>query len=339
MRRLLTRRKLALGAGALIALVALFALIGALRGGTSSRSAQSHTRATASAQGTAQAGPAMLAPAGGQTSGSGAQAGADTSASTLAYLQAHYLVRSGSLSIEVAKGQVAAAAGRVSAITQGLAGYVVSEQYFSSGSSPTPLPEPATAGAPLIVLPPGGPYAQVTVRVPVDSFETAAAEFGRLGKVDTISTQTEDVTAQYVDLSARLAHYRAVQQRLLTFLARTTSVGQALAVQQRIDATELTVEQLTGELKALRQTVVYGTITVTISERPLTTVAHGTTGSFPSAFLRSLRLIWSGARATFVALGAALPFVVLIALLWLAASRFIARRRRGGQQSAAGVER
>jgi hypothetical protein len=347
MRRLLTRRGLTLLAAGLVGLIALFAVVGALHSaGQAPLTASPGHLVAGSAENFSSAGSGLAASApdatpassaasvpGATFSPAGVQAAAVASGSTLASVQAHYLVRTGSLAITVAKGHVAAVASRVGTITEGLGGYVVSDQY--SSSTATPLPEPASAGGSGIMLPPNGPYAVVTVRSPASSFATAVAEFSRLGKIESISTQTEDVTAQYVDLGARLAHYRAVQARLLTFLARTTSVGQALAVQQQMDATELTVEQLTGELKALRQTVVYATLTVAISEQPLAAVAHHNTSSFPSAFLRSLRLIGSGAQASFVGLGAAAPFVVLAALVGVAASLLVRRRRREHSQNAA----
>ncbi|MGO8684495.1 MAG: DUF4349 domain-containing protein [Thermoleophilia bacterium] len=249
MRRLLTRRRLILLAAGLVGLIALFAAVGTLRsaGHTPVAASPGHLIAD-STENFSGAGYGLATPAPDATPASGGaampgvtlspagvQAAAAASDSTLASVQAHYLVRTGSLAITVAKGHVAAVASRVGAIAEGLAGYVVSDQYSSSAA--TPVPEPAIAGGSGIVLPPNGPYAAVTVRVPVGAFATAVAEFSRLGKIESISTQTEDVTAQYVDLGARLAHYRAVQARLLTFLAQTTSVGQALAVQQQMDAT------------------------------------------------------------------------------------------------------
>ncbi len=241
-----------------------------------------------------------------------------------------YLVRTGTLDLVVAKGQVAQTAGRVAGITQGFGGYVVSSE-VSSGGSVVPLQT-----TPPVPLPSGGPYAVATVRIPAASYDQAIADFSRLGRVQDLSTSAQDVTGQYVDLSARLAHYQAVEQRLLVFLARTTTVGQALAVQQSIDATQLTVEELTGELKALRETVVFSTLTVGISEKPTCPpVVAG--GSFPRAFLRSLSLIWVGARDALAGLGAALPFLALAALLGYAALLIVrrARRARGGQASGA----
>ena len=100
------------------------------------------------------------------------------------------------------------------------------------------------------------------MRVPEQFFETAIKRFSKLGDVQSVSTSSEDVTSQYVDLQARLRHYRAVERRLVGFLQETTTVNQMLAVQDRIDQVQLTIEELTAQLKSLRETTTYGTLSV-----------------------------------------------------------------------------
>ena len=62
-----------------------------------------------------------------------------------------------------------------------------------------------------------------------------------------MTTSSEDVTSQYVDRQARLRHYRAVERRLVGFLQETTTVNQMLAVQDRIDQVQLTIEELSAQ--------------------------------------------------------------------------------------------
>ena len=65
------------------------------------------------------------------------------------------------------------------------------------------------------------PTPSLVVRVPEQYFDTAIKRFSRLGEVQSVSTSSEDVTSQYVDLQARLHHYRAVERRLVALpLAR-----------------------------------------------------------------------------------------------------------------------
>ena len=317
MRRILTKKRVLIATGCLAALVVALAIVGALREGAGHPS--SRASGSSAAHGIAAA-PALLAPK--SQAGASAQSSSVPSFTAATDSQAgRYLVRSGTLDLTVAKGEVPATAARVGALATGLGGYVVSSELSTSGS-----PLPYASSTPLIPTE-GGPYADDVVAVPAASFEQAISAFSALGHLQDLSTQTQDVTGQYVDLAARLAHYQAVEQRLLSFLARTTSVGEALAVQERIDSTELTVEELTSELKALRTTVVYSTLTVTIQQKAAKPVAVAA-DSFPRAFVHSLALVWTGAQAALVGLGAALPFAALTALLGWAALLGVRRTRR-----------
>ena len=114
------------------------------------------------------------------------------------------------------------------------------------------------------------PYASLVVRVPEELFETAIKRFSRLGDVQSVSTSSEDVTSQYVDVQARLRHFRAVERRLVGFLQETTTVNQMLAVQDRIDQVQLTIEELTAQLKSLRESTSFSTISVYLSEKDAT---------------------------------------------------------------------
>ena len=199
------------------------------------------------------------------------------------------------MTLYVAKGQVPSAAGKITVLTDALRGYVL-QSYVMSGVDGQK------------------PSATITVRVPAQNFQEAIRRIGQLGEVKALQTGAEDVTGQYVDLKARLTHYRAVERRLLTFLANATSINQALAIQQRIDNTQLTVEELAGQVKAMREQITYGTLSVSITEKPGKTVAPATKHqTFLAAFVHSVTLLGSAARALFVALGAAIPFLALIA--------------------------
>jgi hypothetical protein len=222
-----------------------------------------------------------------------------------------FLVRTGEMSMTVAPGKVPEAAARIVGLTSGYGGYVLTSQVSTTDST-------------------AAPFADITVRVPASAYDAAIQRFGALGRVQGVQTNAADVTGQYVDLRARLAQARRVDQRLLGFLARTNTVTEALAVQARIDATELKVEQLAGQLKALHEQVSYGTMTVSVTERG----AHHVT-SHPHGFVAALAASWrhivGGFEAIVIGLGAILPFAVLLAALAVAAwyaARTAGRLRR-----------
>jgi hypothetical protein len=174
-------------------------------------------------------------------------------------------------------------------------------------------------------------YGTITVRVPETKFDTAVERFAALGEVVDMTTSADDVSDQMVDLRARLRHARAVELRLLGFLDKARNIRETLAVQDRIDQTQLTIEQLSAEIARMSEVTSYGTITVSLHEHGVPQPGSiDESDSFWGAFTNSLHLIADGAKASAVALGALLPFLALAVVVALAVwygRRAIVRRR------------
>ena len=224
-----------------------------------------------------------------------------------------FLKRTGDMTIEVPKGQVPSAAARITSLVDGYGGYILSSQL-------------ATAAGQV-------PSADLAVRIPAGSYQQAIARFSELGSVQAIDTSAVDVTNQVVDLHARLDHYRAVNARLLTFLAHAGSISEALAIQDRIDSTQLKVDELTAQVKAMNEQTSYGTLSISLREKGATLAVHKR-NSFVAAVTDSWHRMVGGFEAILVALGALLPFALLIAvvaaIVW--GARRATRARRPVQQ-------
>jgi hypothetical protein len=326
-------------------LMLTFAVVGVLsRGGSPSASSQPEpSRASMSldaAGGVASGEAVQGVDAGTPSKGAGGSIAA--AVPPAAALSVHHLLRTGDLSLLVARGTLLSTVDRITAMTQGLNGYVMSSA-LGSESPGTPLPsEPlapdsgvtsSTNAAPAEATA-AHPYAALTVRVPESSFDSAVKRFAALGEVQSVSTSSEDVTSQYVDLQARLRHYRAVETRLVRFLAATNNVNQMLAVQDRIDNVQLTIEQLSAQLKSLRETTTYGTLSVFLREKGTANAVAGPSDTFTGTLLHSLRVLGHGARVTGLIVTALLPFLVVFGGLGLFAWYVVRRVRRGRRQPA-----
>ena len=112
----------------------------------------------------------------------------------------------------------------------------------------------------------GTPYGSITLQVPVDNFSAVLKQAQALGKTSSLTTKATDVTGQYVDLQARITALEASRQQYLTILAKATTVGDVLAVQEQLDGIQSQIEQLQGQLQVLTSETSYSTLTVTLSE-------------------------------------------------------------------------
>jgi hypothetical protein len=323
----------------LAGLVGLFALVGALTTTSSGGDGAQKTAARAAASVAELGGGSAGAPAADNmsTTSSGDVALAVPPASTYS---AHHLLRTGDLSLLIKRGTLLSTVDRLTSMTVASGGYVMSSAVGSDYGTPVPLAEMGGDVAPAPDSPvssssaSSSPYATLTVRVPERSFDATIKRFAALGEVESVSTASEDVTSQYVDLQARLKHQRAVETRLVRFLAQTDTINEMLAVQDRIDKVQLEIEQLSAQLKSLREQTTYGTLSVFVREKGAAAVAAGPSATFGGTLRHSLRILVHGARLTALAVTAVLPFVIVFGgvalVIW-----YVARRlRRGRRQTA-----
>jgi Domain of unknown function (DUF4349) len=106
-----------------------------------------------------------------------------------------------------------------------------------------------------------------TLRIPADQRDIAIAEIKKLGRVDSESQTGEEVTAQYVDLEARLTNARNTEERLTEVLRqRTGKLADVLAVEEAIARVRGEIEQMGAEKKSLSKRVEFLTLVVKVTE-------------------------------------------------------------------------
>ncbi|PJA47204.1 hypothetical protein CO172_02670 [Candidatus Uhrbacteria bacterium CG_4_9_14_3_um_filter_36_7] len=116
----------------------------------------------------------------------------------------------------------------------------------------------------------GNEYGEITIRIPVDSFENVLEQiksYATLVKYE--STHGQDVTEEYTDLEARLRNSKAQEERYLEILTQAKTVEDILKVERELQSTRQTIEQLQGQIQYLENQTGYSTISVSLSEETL----------------------------------------------------------------------
>ena len=167
-----------------------------------------------------------------------------------------------------------------------------------------------------------------TLRVPARNFDEAMLALRPLGTVESSQQTGKDVTAQYVDLSARLRILIGRRAVILRLMSRAVSIGDTLALQNQFDNVQLQIEQIQGNLNVIRNQVAESTITVDLHEKDSPKPA-ATAVSTPSLG-KSLRLSWQGflrmIGAVVVGLGYLIPVAFIGLAIWVV-TRATRRRR------------
>lgn len=116
----------------------------------------------------------------------------------------------------------------------------------------------------------GGALAgQFVIRVAPDRFETLFASLKGIGRVEAENVKSADVTADYVDLEARIATLRITEQRLAELITNKSFVDKMsalLEVEREMTRIRTQIEHFTGRLRVMADQVALSTITLSLHE-------------------------------------------------------------------------
>lgn len=170
--------------------------------------------------------------------------------------------------------------------------------------------------------------ATIVVKLPADAFDDAVDALEHLGSVENVNVTAEDVTEEFVDVSARLRNAKRLEERLLALLDdRTAKLSEVLQVERELARVRSEIERFEGRMRYLRSRVAESTLTVRLSE-PEPLVRTDGENPIVRAFANAWRNFVGTVAALIEGLGALLPvLLVLAALLWPLV-RALGRRRR-----------
>ena len=171
----------------------------------------------------------------------------------------------------------------------------------------------------------------ITLRVPAEGFDSALEAISTMSvEVTNLSTSGQDVTEEFVDLSARLENLEATAVRVRSFLEDADTVEEALAVNQELSRLEGEIESFKGRIQYLSQSAAFSTISINITPDELSQPIE-VGGRRPSGIIRdALEALVDALQglATFAIWLVIyfLPIALIIGIpLWLVV-RFVRRR-------------
>ncbi len=177
----------------------------------------------------------------------------------------------------------------------------------------------------------GHSTATITVRVPAAQFTDVLNRIGKLGDEQTRKVSTEDVTAQVIDLDARIQSQQASVDRVRALLARAQSIGDITAIESELAKRESDLESMQAQQRNLADLTALSTIAVSLL---------GPDAAAPPAPKPAETGFWAGLKAGWKAftasvgvvltiLGAVLPFAIAIGVpVWLVVWYLRRRSRR-----------
>ena len=173
------------------------------------------------------------------------------------------------------------------------------------------------------------------LRIPAKQLDGFLADLRKLGHVEEESRENEEVSAQYVDLQARLKSARATEQRLIELLGtRTGKLSDVLDAERELARIRGEIESMQGQNAILVHRVSYATVQVELSEEyreRLSTTSKGT--KIWNALVEGLGNLEDGAVAMLIFLLAYGPSILFWLAVFMLPAWFIWRRLRRPAQA------
>jgi len=151
-----------------------------------------------------------------------------------------------------------------------------------------------------------------TIRVPVPQFDKFVEEAGKLGVAQSRDINSEDVSEEFVDLTARLKNKQQLESRLLELVAkRSDEIKDILALEAELSRVREEIERMQGRLRYLTDRVALTTVELAAFERNEYVPPEAPT------FAAQISQTWFDSLAALRELGEALVLAVVALAPWL----------------------
>lgn len=201
------------------------------------------------------------------------------------------IIKNGSVDLEVSSTPHAVAA--VTSVAAEFDGTVISQQIWNNGGS--------------------SQFGSVMITVPADDFDAALDALGKLGTVRSEQRSSDDVTAQHVDLAARVAALETSVKRLSTLMEEASNMSDLLEIESMLSARQAELDGLTAQLKSLEGQISESSISISLSEQSV--LPGGGPQNFVDAIKIGLASIGAFASSAVIVLGVALPWLLIAAVI------------------------
>jgi hypothetical protein len=154
--------------------------------------------------------------------------------------------------------------------------------------------------------------ATLELKVPAARFDDLTEALGPLGRLQFVNVGAEDVSEEFVDLTARVANGRRLEDRLVELLrTRTGKLQDVLSVERELARVREEIERMEGRLRFLKTSAELSTLSVNLYEPAPLVASHPGRSVIGEAFMTAWRNFVGVVAAVIASLGFVVPVVIL----------------------------
>ncbi|HUQ15246.1 MAG TPA: DUF4349 domain-containing protein [Gemmatimonadales bacterium] len=148
--------------------------------------------------------------------------------------------------------------------------------------------------------------ATLELKVPSTRFDELTEGLQPIGRLEFVNVGAEDVSEEFVDLTARVANGRRLEDRLVELLrTRTGKLQDVLSVERELARVREEIERMEGRLRYLKASAQLSTLSVSLHEPVPIVATHG-----PGPIVEAFRAAWRNFVGVLAGAIASLGFVV-----------------------------
>jgi hypothetical protein len=150
-----------------------------------------------------------------------------------------------------------------------------------------------------------------TIRVPAEHFDELIAQFEKLAvRIENKSINTQDVTEEFIDVEARLATKKSLEERYREILEQAKSVADIVSIESQIASVRADIESMQGRMNYLKNQVAFSTLQINYFQR------IGKDFGFFSKAARAIGQGWDNFLSFTIVVINLWPFVMLVGVVW-----------------------
>jgi hypothetical protein len=154
--------------------------------------------------------------------------------------------------------------------------------------------------------------ATLELKVPADRFDDLTEGLRPLGRLQFVNVAAEDVSEEFVDVTARVANSHRLEERLVELLrTRTGKLQDVLSVERELARVREEIERMEGRLRFLKASAQLSTLSVNLYEPAPLVASHPGKSVIGEAFKTAWRNFVGVVAGVIASLGFVVPVLVL----------------------------
>jgi hypothetical protein len=157
----------------------------------------------------------------------------------------------------------------------------------------------------------GSVFRRLIIRVPSKNFDLFLKDISKgVAYFDNKEISSQDVTAEYIDIDARLKAKKVLENRYLELLKKANKVSEMLEIEAQLSSIREEIEAKEGQLNYMQNRVSFSTITIefykSIAEE------SGVTASYGMKIWTAIKSGFNSMSSLFINLLSIWPFIIIL---------------------------